>query len=85
MDKVVTLYDYEGNPTIHIVQDVENLENAVLLTVSGDEVLVLSYKDHSTIELDSCEKRLLSFYDGVQFININEIDQLNDPKRKKNT
>lgn len=85
MDKIVTLYDYEGNPTTHIIQDVENLENAVLLTVSGDEVLVLSYKDHSTIELDSSEERLLSFYDGAQFININEIDQLNDPKRKKNT
>lgn len=59
----IRIYDYNGDPTV-----VELKDSPILLMtmkeVSGDEILVVRYKDGTRQVFDSSDCRIMSFDDG---------------------
>ena len=65
-----TIYDYKNKPTI--VEITKEVVNAVLLLISGDQVLFVKYKDGDEEEFDSSSERFHSLYDGCWFVKLHD-------------
>ena len=59
----IKIYDYKGDPKVVTLEDKEIL-CITIKDISGDEVLKIRYKDGTRGSYDSCDSRLISFYDG---------------------
>lgn len=64
----VIIYDYSGEPQeIEITKEVSS---AVILMLSGDQVLYVKYKDDTDDYFDSSSCRSESFFDEAQFVDL---------------
>lgn len=85
MEKTIRLLDYENNEKIFIVNDFEEVKVVIFEIVSGDGVLTLIYQDGKIRKLDSSDKRLIDFKDGIWVLEPKDIDVINDMKYHDDT
>lgn len=67
----VYIYDYNNNrKEVEIIKEVVS---AVLLVVSGDQILKVKYKDGMEDTFDSCESfRSINFFDECDFVELED-------------
>lgn len=70
------LSDWEGNLTEHTISNVEDIKDIIFLVVSGDEMIVVTYKDGYQERFDSTNNRSLSLFDEVRTITLDELGDL---------
>ena len=71
------LKNFQGQIIEHEINNVEYIKNIILLTLSSDQVLLVTYEDDSQIEFDSAADRSLNFFDGAKVISLDELKTLN--------
>lgn len=78
------IFDYQkvGYDTEY---DLDDIDRVVCNVVSGDEVLIVSMKDGTTVYLDAASfshnPRSMSYYDGTRTITQNELHKWNKRTR----
>jgi hypothetical protein len=60
----IKLLDFADNEVIVDVGDIETIKKMDIAVISGDEILIVSYKDDTEKQFDSCDTRIWDFYDG---------------------
>ena len=61
--KTIDILDYKGNKkTVEL--DLDNIRLIDLMILSGDEILIVTYKDGTVKDFDSSSCRAMSFFDG---------------------
>lgn len=85
MEKTIRLLDYEDKEKIFIINDFEEVKVIIFEIVSGDGVLTLIYQNGKTRKLDSSDKRLIDFNDGIWVLEPKDIDVINDMKYHNDT
>ena len=78
----VTILDYSSDKVVHEIGELESISTIEMEIQSGDEVLIVHYKDGRVIAFDSCEDRILDFFDGSYIVYNEEsgTNILNDEK-----
>ena len=75
MDKMVCIRDYNRTRKVITINNFENVEKITVAIQSGDEILTAYYKDSSTVDFDSSDCRMMSFFDGEYELPLDEIDE----------
>lgn len=68
MDKKLTIYDFSDNPTEITLKNFDNISFILLTIISGDETLLVKYKDGAENRFDAATNRVNDFNDGSYFI-----------------
>lgn len=58
------------------IENTDNIKDLILVTLCGDEVLVVTYKDGSQVKYDSCETRSMGLFDDARTISLEELQHL---------
>lgn len=67
----ITIYDFSKNPKE--VEITKEVVSAVFLKISGDQCLLVKYKDGEDEWFDSCEGcRLADYFDDVSFVELKD-------------
>lgn len=81
-DIKITIFDYEGNPTIAVLNSADSIERIEVHVLSGDEVLYIYRTDGSLSCVDSSFKRCEEYFDYWYplYSKHESIDLLNDDR-----
>ena len=77
----IKLLDYENNIKVVDVGDIKEIEFMCIEVISGDEVLLVIYKDHTIKEFDSSNTRCEDRHEG-RYLIYNELTGINLLKDK---
>lgn len=79
MDKIVRLRNYNDHKIEVSIPNWEDVRNIIVITLSGDELLYVSYNGHESMLYDSDEDdRMTDYFDGVYDLPINLIDKFSE-------
>lgn len=75
MDKKITIVDFEGTKKEVAIKDFKNVIAITVSVKSGDETLLVIYKDGKTDYFDSSDCRFMGFDDGTYNLPLDKIDE----------
>ena len=82
MDKQIVLRDFRCTPVKITIKDFDNVSKITCKVLSGDEVLVVEYKDGTKAVFDSSTDRFIDYFDGEVDIPLDKVDaisKINNP------
>lgn len=78
MDKRVLLRDYMDRKIQAVITDFEKVELIGVLIITGDEILVVRYKDEHTEWIDSSDDRIANYFDGLYELPLDMVDAFSE-------
>lgn len=80
MNKIVYLRNYRDEKIKISIPNWEDVKHIIVVVLSGDETLEITYYNHEPIVFDSDgdDDRMKDFYDGVYLLPIELIDKFSE-------
>ena len=72
MIKEIIICDYKGREKKIVINHFEMVKAIYVLEISGDQVLDVLYKDGRTVWFDSCDTRIMHYFDGGYFLELTD-------------
>lgn len=72
MKKEIVICDYKGREKKIVIEDFEMVKAIYVLEISGDQVLDVLYKDGRTAHFDSCNTRIIHYFDDGYFLELTD-------------
>ena len=72
MKKEIIISDYAGREKKIVINHFEMVKAIYVLEISGDQVLDVLYKDGRTAYFDSCDTRIMHYFDGGYFLELTD-------------
>ena len=57
-------YDYESEMKTFDIGELDSIVKIEIMILSGDEIALVWYKDHTLKRFDSSDSRVIDYYDG---------------------
>lgn len=64
----ITLFDFESETKTFDIGDLDSISEIEILVLSGDEIALVWYKDHTSKQFDSSDSRIIDYYDGSYIV-----------------
>ena len=71
-----TLQNYDGALKKFVLEKVEDIKDLILIQLSGDECLIVTYTDGEQTMYDPCDFRSISAFDSAKTISLQELEKL---------
>ena len=72
MKKEIIICDYKGREKKIVINHFEMVKAIYVLEISGDQALGVLYKDGRTAFFDSCDTRIIHYFDGGYFLELTD-------------
>lgn len=72
MKKEIIICDYKDREKKIVIEDFEMVKAIYVLEISGDQALDVLYKDGRTAYFDSCDTRIMHYFDGGYFLELTD-------------
>ena len=72
MKKEIIICDYKGRERKIVIDHFEMVKAIYVLELSGDQALDVLYKDGRTAYFDSCETRIIHYFNDGYFLELTD-------------